>query len=753
MGNTAGEGFDGGNPPQSTSIIRDFLPHPYQSLDVDGNIITVNTVWLEKLGYDREEVVGRWFGEFLTDDSANKFETRFPEFKSAGEITDVDFEMVCQDGERIAVAFDGRIEYDGDGSFARSHCQFKDISARIAHETQLEAAKQRFQTLIEKAPVEISLHDQNGNIRLVNEKRAENLGYSKPELSDMNVADIERSFEPEEGREMWSNLDLESTHKIEGVNERKDGSTYPVEVWDNKVTLNDEVLILAFIRDISDRREREAAIERQSEIRRLFSEVNHTLVRGSDAETVLNQVAEILGTSDLFECTISYVTNVQNSEVVCQYESDLSMRTADEFHTEAYLDTVFENGLYEIEDVTAPPFSQHEADKPSHKGVAVALSHGDERYGVLTVHIPSGDPVRQEVREFLRTISDDISYFIHNTKLEAEHKSFVEIVQRIDDPIMLQDRSGAYRLINEAVAELAGRSSESLIGKHESAFMNADTAQQIEDKKKRVLETEEPHSYQISPRFPDGTERTFSTVRYPYYDEEGQLDGTIAICRDVTDLEEHKQQLQVLDRVLRHNMTNNMTVVKGYASLVASDADGEVAEFASKIVTNTQEVLQISQKQRKITNFLSQEHTLGRFEIVSLVERLASQVENAHPGTEINVEGVSKAQVEAISAIEDALKELFINSIVHSDHKAPATTVTIESSANVVQIAIADDNAHISEMDRDIIRGETELGNVHHGSGLGLWLVKLIVDHSKGSLGYEPRDSQGNTITVELQHR
>ena len=40
-------------------------PFPYQSLDKDGRIIDVNTAWSRALGYKKEEVLGKWFGDFL----------------------------------------------------------------------------------------------------------------------------------------------------------------------------------------------------------------------------------------------------------------------------------------------------------------------------------------------------------------------------------------------------------------------------------------------------------------------------------------------------------------------------------------------------------------------------------------------------------------------------------------------------------------------------------------------------------------
>ncbi len=130
MGETPDEDADTVTPFLSTEAVQEFAPHPYQSLNSDGEILTVNEAWLDILGYDRDEVEGRWFGEFLANDSVDKFESRFPEFKSAGGVSNIEFEMQCADGEIIIVLYDGTVEYDEDGSFIRTHCQFAEITDR-----------------------------------------------------------------------------------------------------------------------------------------------------------------------------------------------------------------------------------------------------------------------------------------------------------------------------------------------------------------------------------------------------------------------------------------------------------------------------------------------------------------------------------------------------------------------------------------------------------------------------------------------
>ncbi|MDX2110645.1 MAG: PAS domain S-box protein [Verrucomicrobiota bacterium] len=104
-------------------------PLGYQSLDAEGQFIEVNPAWLETLGYQREQVIGRWFGDFLAPEFKEAFRARFPLFKAKGAIHS-EFQMLHKNGERRFIAFEGRIGYKPDGTFKQTHCILTDITER-----------------------------------------------------------------------------------------------------------------------------------------------------------------------------------------------------------------------------------------------------------------------------------------------------------------------------------------------------------------------------------------------------------------------------------------------------------------------------------------------------------------------------------------------------------------------------------------------------------------------------------------------
>src|SRR4030042_159307 len=142
----------------------------YQSLDDKGCFLDVNQTWLDMVGYSREEVIGRWFGDFIAPGYRSQLEENFPLFKAAGAIKDIEFEMVRKDGTRLFVAYDGRIQCDGQRNFKQTHCLMKDITKRKILEETILQSETRFKALVEFSSDHIFLLDPNGTYLVSNNR-------------------------------------------------------------------------------------------------------------------------------------------------------------------------------------------------------------------------------------------------------------------------------------------------------------------------------------------------------------------------------------------------------------------------------------------------------------------------------------------------------------------------------------------------------------------------------------------------------
>jgi len=158
-------------------LLYENAPLSYQSLDTNACLIDVNPTWLQTLGYKREEVIGRPFGDFMTIESAELIKERFTSVEK-GEIHNYEFEMVRKDGTRFMVSYDGKIGYDELGHFYKTHCIFIDITDR----KQAEKEREQFFSFFNLSPDIMVIADTNGTFKAVNPAATKLLGYSEEEL-------------------------------------------------------------------------------------------------------------------------------------------------------------------------------------------------------------------------------------------------------------------------------------------------------------------------------------------------------------------------------------------------------------------------------------------------------------------------------------------------------------------------------------------------------------------------------------------
>ena len=167
-------------------LLYEQAPLSYQSLDENGCFIDVNQAWLDTLGYAREEVMGRNFGEFLHPDWTDHFKENFPKFKAIGEILGIEFEMVKKDGQSILVSFTGKIGKDTHSRFQQTHCIFQDISERKRAEEELRTSESKFRSIIDIAPVAMALNDEQQSITFLNPAFVQTFGYTLEDIPTLS---------------------------------------------------------------------------------------------------------------------------------------------------------------------------------------------------------------------------------------------------------------------------------------------------------------------------------------------------------------------------------------------------------------------------------------------------------------------------------------------------------------------------------------------------------------------------------------
>ena len=201
--------------------LYDNAPLSYQALDENGCFIDVNPAWVRTIGYEKEEVIGKWFGNFLHPDWKPHFEKNFPEFKRRGYVHDVQFKIRHKDGHFLDISFEGSIGYHPDGSFKQTYCVFQDITER----KQAKAELLLKDLVFEHSITANSISDNAGIITHVNDTFIRIWGYeSRNEAIGKPISDFLR-FE-DEAKKIITALDETGKWEGEYTALRKDGTTF-----------------------------------------------------------------------------------------------------------------------------------------------------------------------------------------------------------------------------------------------------------------------------------------------------------------------------------------------------------------------------------------------------------------------------------------------------------------------------------------------------------------------------------------------
>ena len=87
-------------------------------LDDDGQILDVSDVWAARMGYSREELLGRRPRELASAPSARRIREQYiPRFRETGRLTGLAVEFVTRDGSTFEVFATTTAEYDDGGEF------------------------------------------------------------------------------------------------------------------------------------------------------------------------------------------------------------------------------------------------------------------------------------------------------------------------------------------------------------------------------------------------------------------------------------------------------------------------------------------------------------------------------------------------------------------------------------------------------------------------------------------------------------
>ncbi|WP_226040603.1 PAS domain S-box protein [Natrinema sp. DC36] len=624
---------------------------------------------------------------------------------------------------------------------------------RAARQRELERTK----TVVETVGDCVYQLDSEGYLVTVNETMMGVTGYDRDELIGEHVSMILTDASIERGRRHARALLSDDSRRVatyEVTLTGPDDERIPSEV--NMALLRSDGEIegtVGIARDISDRKRMERKlVDRKAKIEGLHG--------------VASRLDDCESHAQIYDLTVEAAEDVLDFDACC-----VALARGESLVPEAVSSTL------EIDLDATIPIDDDLAGRcyRTRQPVRVeridadhdSIRNGDDCQSALSV--PIGDrgvflagstepdaftPADEELAELLLShVTDALDRIAFEERLRAERDRFAALFENVPDGVVsvtqLED-GPVVEEVNPSFERIFGYDEDDLVGNPLDQYVVPTDRTADADTLNRRGSRGEIGDAEVKRRTANGL-RDFR-LRVVPMEMDGSSDRAFGLYTDITAQKQREKRLEILNRVLRHDLRNGMNIINGCAEMLPDTiADGN-REYVETIRNRASELTGLAEKTRAVERVLDREEVpAGPIDLSAAVERAADRLERAHE-VDIDCSLPDRTFARADEYLQTAVFQILENAVEHSDRARPTIDVTLRdrSDDEIVTVSIADDGPGMPDEERELLEGDREITQLRHGSGLGLWLVNWIVRQAGGRLSFADNDPRGTVVTLEV---
>ena len=234
--------------------------------------------------------------------------------------------------------------------------------------------------------------------------------------------------------------------------------------------------------------------------------------------------------------------------------------------------------------------------------------------------------------------------------------------------------------------------------------------------------------------------------------------GRIEHYTDITELkasqrrlEAQRDDLEVLNQVVRHDIRNDLQLVSAYAEMLEPHVDAAGEAHRERIADSAANAIELTESARDLAEIMRSRQTeLTPVAVHEVLDTQIAEVGELNPAAAIRVEGsLPETEVLANALLGSVIRNLLTNAIQHNRSDEPTVIVSATVTEERVTIRIADNGPGIPDRQKQQLFGKGQTGLDSTGTGIGLYLVETLVDGYDGEVRVEDRGDQGSPADVE----
>jgi PAS domain S-box-containing protein len=236
------------------------------TIDENGVITYVNDQFCSMLGYSMDDMVGHPNFDFLDEENRQTLECLFAKRKK-GEQDPAPYELTWlrKDGQKVHTIMSPTPFFDRGGHheirYTGAYAIITDITELKQTEEALKESEEKYRDLINGMNDTAWVINFEGKFIDANNAAVAVLGYSREELLSMGPSDIDGTLDAEAIKTLIKQMPTDKIQVFETTHTTKDGTVIPVEIKSSLITYQGKRAILSIARDITERKQGEAALE------------------------------------------------------------------------------------------------------------------------------------------------------------------------------------------------------------------------------------------------------------------------------------------------------------------------------------------------------------------------------------------------------------------------------------------------------------------------------------------------------------
>ncbi len=403
--------------------------------------------------------------------------------------------------------------------------------------------------------------------------------------------------------------------------------------------------------------------------------------------------------------------------------------------------------------------------------IALPMSIGHELVGVVYIFRAFGGSFARNEVQILQSFANQAAIAVHNARLyeqmATEKQRLDAILRHSADGIMILKADKTIESINLAFARMTGYSTEEVVGMGHDDVVSWAYREPGMSLSEGIAGGWPLNDYSVlyvegKLEHRSGSTLSVGITYAPLFDSHGRLRNIIGNVRDITKFKEAEEAKSTFISVISHELRTPVSLMKGYASTLRR----EDAEWDRDTVLNGLQVIEeeADKLARLIDNLLDvtrlQAGTIKMKFSPIQIDRLAERVaERFQTQTDQHTIRTSfPADLPPVYAdegrIEQVLANLLSNAIKYSP-EGGQVLIAGKVVKNRLQVSVSDEGIGMPVDQQERVferfyRVDNALSRETQGAGLGLYIVRSIVEAHGGTIWLESEPGRGTTFTFTL---